>query len=325
MERKPFAKISRSDSGSRLVDWLSRRFTYLSADAWLVMLGEGRIRVEGRLAVADRVLAAGEIVAFDPPRYEEPAVDTSFSVIMEDEDFLIVDKSGNLPCHPGGRYFEHSLWRLLSERYGEVRIATRLDRETSGLVLVCKSAASAAFAQGMLSEGAIEKEYLALVHGPFPPSLEAKGYLTEDIASAVRKKRRYVDGEEIPQGKRVEACSTSFRRVGEIDAGTEDRAYGRISLVRARPATGRTHQIRATLFSLGFPVVGDKLYGLDEGCFLRFAEGGKNEEDLTRLILPNQALHCAGLSFRGSSGRAVDAKSVPRWPSPFREILDQLP
>jgi 23S rRNA pseudouridine955/2504/2580 synthase/23S rRNA pseudouridine1911/1915/1917 synthase len=325
MERKPFAKLSRADSGSRLVDWLSSRFTYLSAEAWLCMLGEGRVSVDGLSARADRILAAGEIVAFDPPPFEEPEVDASFAVVMEDEDFLIVDKSGNLPCHPGGRYFEHSLWYLLRERYGEIRIATRLDRETSGLVLACKSAASASFAQRMLAEGALEKEYLAMVHGRFPEYLDARGYLTEDRASAVRKKRRYADGKDIPEGKKVEACATSFGRVGFIDSRTADRAYGGISLVRARPITGRTHQIRATLRSLGFPVVGDKLYGLDEGFFLRFAEGSLNEEDLTRLILPNQALHCAELSFRGRAGRVVSVRSEPRWGSPYRELAAQVP
>jgi 23S rRNA-/tRNA-specific pseudouridylate synthase len=325
MERKPRAKVGPRDSGTRLLDWLSARFTYLSTEAWLGMLDEGRVSVDGSPAPADRILSLGEIVAFDPPRFEEPEVDASFSLVMEDEDFLIIDKSGNLPCHPGGRYFAHSLWYILREAYGEIRIATRLDRETSGLVLACKSAASAAYAQAMLAEGAVEKSYLAMVHGRFPDRLEALGRLTRDSASAVRKKRRYLEGSPAPGERKTESCATSLERVGYLDRSPTYPDCGPISLVLARPITGRTHQIRATLCSLGFPIVGDKLYGRDEGFFLRFAEGDLNEEDLTRLMQPNQALHCSGLSFRNRSGRVLSAASSPRWGPPYPEIIAQLP
>jgi 23S rRNA pseudouridine1911/1915/1917 synthase len=64
---------------------------------------------------------------------------------------------------------------------------------------------------------------------------------------------------------------------------------------------------------MGFPLVGDKLYGLDEGCFLRFAEGKIDKEDLMRLMLPNQALHCTQLSFSNEAGRVIRASSAPRW------------
>jgi len=325
MERKPSAKIDASNSGASLIDWLSSRFTYLSREAWLVMLDEGRVSVAGLPASSSRILAAGEIVAFDPPRCEEPPIDASFAIAYEDEEFLIADKSGNLPCHPSGRYFEHSLSHILHETYGEVRIATRLDRETSGLVLVCKSSESAAFAQAILSAGSLDKVYLVLVHGRFPDSLEASGYLTEDSRSAVRKKRRYSHGKAIPEGRKAEACATSFERVGYIDRPAAHPDCGSIILVRARHVTGRTHQIRATLHSIGFPIVGDKLYGLDERCFLRLAEGRLSEEDLTRLMLPNQALHCAGLSFQNGPGRAISAVSMPRWGSPYTDSLSQVP
>jgi 23S rRNA pseudouridine955/2504/2580 synthase/23S rRNA pseudouridine1911/1915/1917 synthase len=325
MERKPRAVVGRAESGAALIDWLSGRFTYLSADAWRTMLEEGRVGVDGRAAGAGRKLVAGETVAFDPPRYDEPEVDPWFSVVAEEGDFLIVDKSGNLPCHPAGRYFEHSLWYLLRESRGEVRIATRLDRETSGLVLACTSSSSAAFAQRLLAAGSVEKEYLVLVHGSFPESLETVGYLTEDSMSEVRKKRRFVAGGPIPEGKKVEACSTRFCRIGRIGSPAADPGRGEISLLRALPTTGRTHQIRATLCSLGFPIVGDKLYGLDEGCFLRFAAGALEKEDLARLVLPNQALHCSGLSFLGESGERVGAVSTPRWGGLCAEFAPQLP
>jgi RluA family pseudouridine synthase len=325
MERKPRAKVGPRDSGTRLLAWLSARFTYLSTEAWLRMLCEGRVSVDGRPAPADRILARGETVAFDPPPYKEPEVDAVFSPVLEDEDFLIIDKSGNLPCHPGGRYFENSLLLLLRASYGDIRIATRLDRETSGLVLACKSVAAAAYAQGMLAEGAVEKSYLAMVHGRFPDRLEATGRLTVDSASAVRKKRRYLEGSLDPNEGKAEFCSSSFERVDYLDRSQSYPECGPLSLVLARPITGRTHQIRATLCSLGFPLVGDKLYGPDERLFLRFVAGALSEEDLTRLMLPNQALHCRSLSFKNRAGRVISAASSPRWGPPYTEILAQLP
>jgi 23S rRNA pseudouridine955/2504/2580 synthase/23S rRNA pseudouridine1911/1915/1917 synthase len=287
------------------------------------MLSEGRVSIGGIAAGAGRIVRKGEIVAFDPPPLEEPEVDSSYDILFEDEDFLIVDKSGNLPSHPCGRFFKHSLWYLLRERYGELGIATRLDRETSGLVLACRKPASAAYAEKLLAAGDIAKEYLVLAHGRFPSSFEARGYLVGDESSAIRLKRRFV--EEPPSGgTKAEACATSFELLGFIDPPSDDGRTGRVGLLIARPRTGRTHQIRATLSSLGFPVLGDKLYGLDEGCFVRQFEGRLNQEDLTRLILPNQALHCSSLSFKTLAGRSIRVKSQPRWGSPFAEELAAL-
>ena len=128
-----------------------------------------------------------------------------------------------------------------------------------------------------------------------------------EIASSVgvTLQKGNADGNEKPQGSKVEACATYFERVCGFT--------GPISLVRAHPRTGRTHQIRATLCSLGYPLVGDKLYGPDETCFLRMAAGCMTEEDLTRLLLPNQALHCSRLLFKNRAGHAISAASQPRW------------
>jgi 23S rRNA pseudouridine955/2504/2580 synthase/23S rRNA pseudouridine1911/1915/1917 synthase len=322
MKKKPCARVSANESGRRLVDWLSSRFTYLPADCWKRMIAEGRISVDDAPASPDLVLARGQTVAFDPPPYEEPEVDPSFSIIFESADFLVVDKSGKLPCHPSGRYYRNSLWYLLRERCGEVKIATRLDRETSGLVLTCKSGAAASRAEELLVSGSIEKEYLALVEGAFPERLDAEGFLERDRSSAVRIKRRYVEGPP-PRAGEAESCSTRFELARHIEVPSIGGTPARFSLLRAWPRTGRTHQIRATLKSLGFPVVGDKLYGADESFFLRHLEGSLNEEDLARLMLPNQALHCSGLAFQIDGGE-VRLRSLPRWAAPFAEAVVDL-
>jgi len=325
MKRKPFVQIRAADTGTRVLDYLATRFTYLSSEQWRAMIDEGRAKIGLERAEADRLLKEGDCLSFDPPETEEPPVDERISIAYEDEQYLIVNKSGSLPCHPGGRFFEHTLWRVLIGRYGEeagreMRIATRLDRETSGLVLVCKGAQAARFASSALAGHAIRKEYLAMVHGLFPNRVEAEGYLVRDAGSLVRKKRAFIaaGAEEPPLGG--ESCSTSFELIARtaLDEGA-------FSLVRACPRTGRTHQIRASLLGIGFPIVGDKLYGLDEGCFLRFAEGALNEKDLSRLILPNQALHCAALSFEGEGGGNIAARVRPSWPYPYGKLVEDIP
>jgi 23S rRNA pseudouridine955/2504/2580 synthase/23S rRNA pseudouridine1911/1915/1917 synthase len=324
MKRKPFVQIRAADTGTRVLDYLASRFTYLSAKGWRTMIDEGRVKIGLERTEADRLLKEGDRLSFDPPEIEEPPVDERISVAYEDEQYLIVNKSGSLPCHPGGRFFEHTLWRVLLDRYGEeagreLRIATRLDRETSGLVLVCKGAQAARFASSALAEHAIRKEYLAMVHGLFPDRGEAEGHLVRDEESLVRKKRVFIaaSAEETPLDG--ESCSTSFKLIAR--ASLDEGAF---SLLRAFPRTGRTHQIRASLLGLGFPIVGDKLYGLDEGCFLRFAQGALNGKDLSRLILPNQALHCAALSFEGEGGKSIAARAEPSWPYPYGELVERI-
>ncbi|HRZ64737.1 MAG TPA: RluA family pseudouridine synthase [Spirochaetia bacterium] len=313
MKRRAESRVPAEAAGSRIESWLAGRFSYLDEAGWLRMLAEGRLRVDGAVAEAGRRLDRGELVAFDPPPRGEPEVDASYELLYEDGDFLVVDKPAFLPCHPGGAFFEHSLSRLLESRFGEVGIATRLDRETSGLVLACRGPAAMAAAQEQRSSGRLEKDYLALVHGSFPECIEARGFLLRDRASLVRKKMRYLAalppggdaaGPQPNEAAAAQACATEFRL---------ERGLGAFSLVRARTLTGRTHQIRATLLELGYPIVGDKLYGLDELLFIRFSEGRLSEEDRARLVLPGQALHCASLAFEDSRGRRLRFESSPSW------------
>ena len=304
-------------AGLSLADWLTGRFTYGDRLQWLAFIQEGCLTHNGQVADSDLILQAGDVIGFTPPAQAEPPVDREWRLEYEDEACLVVDKPPLLPIHPAGRYFAHSLWYLLRQVYSGVHCITRLDRETSGLVLVAKTAEAARQLQASQAAGNISKDYLALVYGHFPlgQTRLAAGWLASDSSSQVRKKRCFTS--QKPGHLRQERCST---RLLGLEAWQDVNGWR--SLVQASLDTGRTHQIRATLLSLGYPLVGDRLYGLDDGCFLRFAEGRLTEADRHNLELPWQALQCSSLEFPSPAGNMVAVRldsfrqrvAAARWP-----------
>ncbi len=291
----------------RLDRWLAGRFTYRSRNQWQGCVERGIITVNGHVARSSRTLHPGDTVEFIIDEFDEPEVDFGYRILWQDEQLVAVDKPGKLPCHPAGPFFRNTLWHKLSTDLGqELFIVNRLDRETSGVTLFAKSEEMAGRMSGLFATGAVEKEYLAIVHGVFPEAVDADGYLLGDDASPVRKKRRFVLKDEAVRSgasRRAEAerAATFLQRVA---------ADAAMSVVRAVPKTGRTHQIRATLCSLGFPVVGDKIYGVDDSVYLRFIDDGMTMDDIGKMLLPRQALHSGSLAFaHPSTGARVEISS----------------
>lgn len=302
LARKTAVVIKPEFAGCRLLDFITSRFTYRSREEWRQELDAGRFLLNGERAASLSLLAAGDRLVYLMPMLQEPPVDQSFVVLYEDEDLLVVDKPARLPCHPGGCFFRHTLWALLQERHGlqKPSLINRLDRETSGIVLVAKNKQAARLCYQQFASHLVLKRYLVMVEGEFPfQDLQADGCLAPDPESAIRKKVRFYphDAVEMAPVGAVQ-CSTGFRRLHSRTG---------LSLLEAIPVTGRCHQIRATLCSLGFPVVGDKLYGVDEQLFLRFRLGDLTTADQQRLRLDRQALHAATLRIRHpSSGRELE-------------------
>lgn len=274
------------DSGKRLDAYLSERFTYLSRTEWQKHIEDARILLNGVKSRSSRKLQGGERIEFLADDIEEPPVDRSYEVIHSDESLIVVSKSGNLPCHPAGPFFKNTLWYLLAEKFGKVYFVSRIDRETSGLVLLARNPVIAAEMSDR--HGEMIKKYIVFVHGDFPAEHHAKGFLMPDGKSAIRKKRKFAEGRNSP-AVNSEYAETKFRLLGS-GAG--------MSVVEAELVTGRLHQIRATLCSLGFPLVGDKIYGPDETVYLRFVKDGMTDADRLLLVLQRQALHAATLRIR---------------------------
>lgn len=279
--------------GVRLDLYLAARFTYRSRTAWQQCIRSGEILLNGRKTHASRGLHAGEKIEliFSADTVAEPEVRTDFSIIAQTPDWIAVDKCGDLPVHPSGRYFNNTLQRLLQTQLGyDVFPVNRLDRETSGITLFARSGKAAGLLSALFQEkenGKIRKVYSALVYGDFPDELSAAGFLCDDKDSPVMKKRKFVRELSGTEEDAV-TCETHFRCLKKQDG---------FSLVECVPRTGRLHQIRATLCSLGFPLAGDKMYGPDDNIFIRFIEGNMTGADRDLLRMERQALHARELHF----------------------------
>lgn len=219
------------------------------------------------------------------------AVVPEFRVLYEDDGVLVVDKAAPLLTHPTGEKNEPTLWHGLHELLsyelatgGQVSLINRLDRETSGITLVAKTALAARELGKAMQARLLHKEYFAVVQGV---PLWESACCAEPILrmETVAETRVHVRQCCHPEGKE---CRTEFSVL---------QRCGKMSLLRCCPHTGRMHQIRVHAAHLGYPLVGDKIYGGDESCYLDFIATGWTPDLQCRLLLPRHALHACRLTF----------------------------
>lgn len=301
--------IRAEDSSVRLDHFLSRKFTYHSRTVWQKEISAGRILLSGKKVKPGIILREGDQVVYQIENKTEPPVRTDYKILFEDEWLVAVDKPGDLPVHPAGIYRKGNLLTLLQEsgRFQELYTIHRLDRETSGVILFAKNQKTASKLSGLFSSGNIQKFYITKVWGSFPASVSGYGILKFDDKSKIRKKRKFLPLEkkkfiskqnlllETETSLEEEVSLTYFRRIKSDRIETSNH-YNISSYVLCKPITGRMHQIRATLYGLGYPLFGDKLYGKDEEVFLEFIEG-KKPDLVKRLGMERQALHAYAVCF----------------------------
>jgi len=135
------------------------------------------VRIGSVPAGAETQLAAGDVVEYIVHDLPEPPVATDYRIVYQDEAVLVVSRPGDLPCHPGGRFFRHTLWALLQRDLGksEMGFVNRLDRETSGLVLIARTPEAARRLGQPLRRKSMVKEYLAIVEGAMDEPVYARG------------------------------------------------------------------------------------------------------------------------------------------------------
>lgn len=255
-------------------------------------------------------LRRGDSICIHRPWPEEPAVPRHFTVLAEDADYLAVDKPAGLPVHPTARYLKNTLTALIRERWGEdtpIRLAHRLDRETSGVVLLGRHPPAVRRLKAAFRDGRVEKRYLALVHGDLRAPREIDLALGPAPDSRIRIKMG-VRSDGLP-------ARTQIRPL---------RRFADHTLVEARPLTGRQHQIRVHLHAIGHPVVGDKLYGQGDAFFLALVEHGLSEDMRRALELPRHALHAAWIRFPLPDGSGRSASVVAPLPEDLISFMARL-
>jgi 23S rRNA pseudouridine1911/1915/1917 synthase len=212
-----------------------------------------------------------------------PEASVPFRIAYEDDHLIVVDKPAGVVTHPSAGHREGTLVHgLLAHAVAggadptRPGIVHRLDRDTSGLLVVARSERAHRRLQRLMRDREIRREYVALVHGAFPPALTVDRPIGRDRRVRTRQSINAEEGRE---------AVTHLRRLEDL---------GRFSLVEARLDTGRTHQIRVHLESVGHPVVGDRVYG-------------RREETLG---LERQFLHAAHLAFpHPETGEEIDVRS----------------
>jgi len=304
----------RGDSGCRLDQVVVRHLADLpelsrtEVSRWI---REGRVQVNGeQVRRTSRKLRKGQRVAVArPPRASDPppivAQPVPLDVIWEDADMMVLHKSAGVVVHPtwGHRYgtiLNGLAWRARDESESEMRprLVHRLDKNTSGLLMVAKSRKALAALGRALQRREVEKQYLAVAYGK--PG-RSSGWVRLPIARDPEdpKKRTTRD----PAGR---VSETHWRLIASApgDAGP--------SLFCCRPRTGRTHQIRVHLASLGHPIVGDHLYGLAD----------RSRKEKGTISFPRQALHAWKLRLRHPiSGEALEFTAAP--PPDFIRLLSE--
>ena len=220
----------------------------------------------------------------------------SACIVYEDHRFLVVDKPANLLVHPTSPGGPNTLWDELRKilayeivNGGQISFVNRLDRETSGLILVAKSNETARALSHLISQHRIRKIYIAIVFG-WP---EADAFVANEPLlrqGTVRPSKIWLKQTVHPDGYQA---LTEFRVLRRFSRDGKPFA-----LLAAEARTGRTHQIRVHLAHAGHPIVGDKIYGPDENCYLDFIASDWSPELEARLLMPRQALHASALSFK---------------------------
>jgi 23S rRNA pseudouridine1911/1915/1917 synthase len=319
-QRKRFT-VPAEAAGQRLDQWLTANLGDVSRARVQQLIAQNKIRMGGetprpalRLRGGEEIVVAGEVELAPLHAFAE---DIPLDVVYEDADIAVINKRAGMSVHAGsgkgdagraGTLVNALLHRFgkLSQAGGELRpgIVHRLDKETSGLIVVAKSdSAHRQLAQQFLRRE-VKKTYLTLVHGWMG---EAAGTISAPVSRDLRRRERMTT-----RRKDGRSAITHWKVLKTIDG-----LYGKFSLLEIKIETGRTHQIRVHLASLGHPVVGDVLYGAPR--VLR-GYGGTAQKPAS---LDRNFLHSSGLQFQHPTRHKPLALEQPL-PEELEEFLRNL-
>jgi 23S rRNA pseudouridine1911/1915/1917 synthase len=297
------------DTGRRLDLFLAERIPLLSRTRIQELIREGNVRVDGNTARASHRIAAGEtieVAVLPRPALVAAPEDLPLELLLVDDDFVIVNKPAGMVVHAGAGHARGTLVNALLHRVGKLSgaggelrpgIVHRLDRETSGAMVVARNDAAHEHLAEQFASRNVRKIYLALVHGKM--ALDS-GTVTLPISRDPRRRTRMT-----ARGRTGRHARTDWRVIARLD---------RCTLVEAVLHTGRTHQIRAHFAAIGHPVVGDTLYGAPRNL----RAGTRNFP-----LLERNFLHAARIGFSHPSTGAWVEVLAPL-PRDLRVYFEQI-
>ena len=248
-----------SQRAARLDRWLAEQWPEFSRARWQKALAAGLVRLNGSVARAADPVAANDLIEAEPPPASQPpshavAEDIPLGIIHEDDDLLCLNKPPGLVVHPAAGHWQGTLVNAILHHCASVSdgghplrpgIVHRLDKDTSGCILVAKNDAAHAALSRQFAERTAQKTYLAVVRGR---PRATSGVVTGAIARHPVHRQRMA----ISRRPGARAAETTWKVL---------QSEGNLSLLECRPKTGRTHQIRVHLKHLGHPIAGDRTYG----------------------------------------------------------------
>lgn len=301
----------------RIDIYLARELANLSRTKIKRLIQEDKIRLNGHSVRASTIIGGGDLITIEIPssgRNEIEPEDIPLDIVFEDQNILIINKPPGMVVHPAHGNFSGTLvnallfhFKELSEIGGRTRpgIVHRLDRDTSGLIIVAKDDSSHSFLSMQFHERLVEKEYTAIVWGFFN---EREGVIEFPVGRSIRDRKKMdfrADGKMAATRYRVE----------------EEGSF--LSLVSLFPRSGRTHQLRVHLSRVGHPVFGDGVYG-GRNRQLRRLDGERRKVAARMLkILTRQALHARAISFIHPATRKKLRFEIPP-PDDFQSVLKML-
>ena len=278
----PF-QVQTPQHGLRVDAFLAQRLHRYSRRQVQRLIEDGKVFLRGKTAKSSTRVAEGQPVLIRYPRREEPPSKyESLPVIYEDNDLLAVNKPGDMLSHPTDKIVLNAATSILRRQFPgqKLHLVHRLDRETSGVLLLTKNPGAARGLTAQFYARRIQKEYLAIVAGKVPWESKIVDAPIGREGGKIKVRQAAGSGQ---------AAVTEFQRLS---------ANHEFSLIRALPKTGRLHQIRVHLASLGHPLLGDKLYTGSGELYLKAVRKEITGEDLKTLGAERQMLHAFKLSLK---------------------------
>ncbi|MCB0272877.1 MAG: RluA family pseudouridine synthase [Bdellovibrionales bacterium] len=242
--------IHNNPNNISLIDYLCKRFTYQDRSTWMREIKNGRVVINAKRSVPEQNLQLKDCISYTTLR-EEPPVNTNIQIIYEDEYILVVDKPAPLPVHAQGVFILNTLIHILRKQTcnEDLCLGHRLDRETSGVVVLGKSRNITSKLMTNFEEAHVKKQYLAITRGvvDFDTKL-VQGWMGKKPGSLVDMRRELIKH----QKDNYKESFTHF---------TCKEKLAKHSVLVCEPLSGRTNQIRVHLDAIGHSIVGDKLYG----------------------------------------------------------------